>query len=137
MAIGFRRTAAALTAGMCLLGAVNIPSVMPTAKVYAADFTENGNADGYYYELWNQDYAGEFNYENTENNGFTFSWDGIVNALVLKGDSFKRNTLFASRIKEYDLTYDADVNYMDGSAFAGVYGWMEKPNAYMEAGGLT
>ena len=132
MAIGFRRTAAALTAGMCLLGAVNIPSVMPTAQVYAADFTENGTADGYYYELWNQDYAGEFNYENTENNGFTFSWDGIVNALVLKGDSFKRNTLFASRIKEYDLTYDADVNYMDGSAFAGVYGWMEKPNAYME-----
>ena len=55
MAIGFRRTAAALTAGMCLLGAVNIPSVMPTAQVYAADFTENGTADGYYYELWNCD----------------------------------------------------------------------------------
>lgn len=51
MAIGFRRTAAALTAGMCLLGAANIPSVMPTAKVYAADYTENGTADGYYYEL--------------------------------------------------------------------------------------
>lgn len=128
----FTKTLSALTAGICMLSAVSLPSVIPSAQVYAADFTEKDTVDGFYYELWNQNYEGEFDYENTENNGFTVSWRNIVDSFALKGESFERNTVYASQIKEYNVTYDEDVDYMDGSGFSGVYGWMEDTNAYYE-----
>ena len=132
MAKWFAKTVSALTAGLCLLGAVELPSVIPTAQVYAADYQQKGDIDGFYYECWNQNSAGEYEYENTENNGFFFSWNGIVDAFALKGDLFERNTVFATQIKDYTVTYDADVDYMDNISYSGVYGWMEKPYALME-----
>lgn len=97
----FTKTLSALTAGICMLSAVSLPSVIPSAQVYAADFTEKDTVDGFYYELWNQNYEGEFDYENTENNGFTVSWRNIVDSFALKGEAFERNTVYASQIKEY------------------------------------
>ncbi|MCR5600364.1 MAG: glycoside hydrolase family 11 protein [Ruminococcus sp.] len=126
------KTASALTAGLFMLSASGLASVSPTAQVYAADFNEKESVDGYYYELWNQDYRGELDYKNTENNGFTLSWSGIENAFALKGDAFERNTVYASQIKEYTVVYDEDVDYMDSASYSGIYGWMEDSNAYYE-----
>ncbi|MBP5380037.1 MAG: glycoside hydrolase family 11 protein [Ruminococcus sp.] len=136
----FRKTLSAITAGLCLLSAVSLPSVIPTAQVYAADYSFKDTADGLYYELWSQNSMGDLEYENTENNGFTMSWTGIEDAFALKGDAFEDNTVFASQIKEYTVTYDEDVDYMGQDSYSGVYGWMlkpdpynsETPNAYME-----
>lgn len=128
----FTKTLSALMAGFCMLSAVSLPSVIPSAQVYAADFMKNDTVDGYYYEFWNQNNTGEFEYENTENNGFTLSWSGIENASVLKGEVFERKTVYASQIKEYTVTYDEDVDYMDQISYSGVYGWMEDYNAYYE-----
>jgi hypothetical protein len=128
----FTKTLSALTTGLCLLSAVNLPSVIPSAQVNAADFMESDTVDGYYYEFWNQNCTGEFEYENTENNGFTMNWSGIENSLALKGEKFERKNVYASQIKEYTVTYDEDVDYMDGNGFSGVYGWMEDSNAYYE-----
>ncbi|MBP5379448.1 MAG: glycoside hydrolase family 11 protein, partial [Ruminococcus sp.] len=126
----FTKTLSALTAGLCMLSAVSLPSVIPSAQVYAVDFMESDTVDGYYYEFWNQNCTGEFEYENTENNGFTMNWSGIENSLAMKGDKFERKNVYASQIKEYTVTYDEDVDYMDGNGFSGVYGWMEDSNAY-------
>ena len=128
----FARAASALTVGLCLLGAVNLPSVISASTVYAADFQEKGNVDGYYYEVWQQNYVGEINYENTENNGFSASWKNIENTLAMKGESFERNKTFASQLKEYNVTYDADIDYMGQNNFCSVYGWMEKPDFMAE-----
>ncbi|WP_295092009.1 glycoside hydrolase family 11 protein [Ruminococcus sp.] len=128
----FTKTLSALMAGFCMLSAVSLPSVIPSAQVYAADFMKSDIVDGYYYELWNQNCAGDFEYENTENNGFTLSWSGIENAFALKGEVFNRKNVYASQIKEYTVTYDEDVDYMDQNVFSGVYGWMEDNNAYYE-----
>ena len=93
------KTASALTAGLCMLSAAGFASVSQPAQVYAADFNKKDTVDGYYCELWNQNYKGELNYENTENNGFTLSWSGIEDAFALKGDIFERNTVYASQLK--------------------------------------
>ncbi|MCR4638573.1 glycoside hydrolase family 11 protein [Ruminococcus sp.] len=126
------KTLSALTAGLCMLSAVSLPSVIPSAQVYAADFMESNTVDGYYYELWNQNYAGDFDYENTENNGFTFSWDRIEDAFALKGELFERRSVYASQLKEYTVTYDEDIDYNDQNAFSGIYGWMEDDNSTYE-----
>ena len=126
----FTKTLSALTAGLCMFSAVSLPSVIPSAQVYAVDFMESDTVDGYYYEFWNQNCTGEFEYENTENNGFTLNWSGIENSVALKGEKFERNNVYASQIKEYTVTYDEDVDYMDGNGFSGIYGWMEDSNAY-------
>jgi hypothetical protein len=126
------KTISALTAGICIFGAVSLTTIIPTAQVYAADYNYKGDSDGLYYELWNQNSVGTLEYENTENHGFTFGWSSIEDAFVLKGDAFKINTVYASQIKEYTVTYDEDVNYMGGSSYSGVYGWMEDSNAYYE-----
>lgn len=128
----FTKTVSALTAGICMFSAVSLPSVIPSAQVYAADFMKNDTVDGYYYELWNQNCAGDFEYENTENNGFTFSWDRIENAFALKGELFERRSVYASQLKEYAVTYDADIEYNDQNAFSCVYGWMEDDKSTYE-----
>ena len=128
----FARAASALTAGLCLLGAVSLPSVISSSTVYAADFQEKGTVDGYYYEIWQQNCVGELNYENTENNGFSASWENVENTLAMKGELFERNTTFASQLKEYNVTYDADVDYMGQNNYCGVYGCMENSNSIID-----
>lgn len=127
-----RKTLSVLTAGLCMAGAVNIPSVIPVSQVSAADYSYKGEKDGYYYEIWNMNSQGEVNYENTENNGFTFSWDNNEDSFALKGDCFGNNQIYASQIKEYNVTYDADVNYNGGSGYTGVYGWMTHDSNQMD-----
>lgn len=128
----FIKTLSAMTAGICMFSAASLPAVVPTVQVYAADYNYKSDSDGLYYELWNQDSAGTFEYENTENHGFEMSWSDIVDAFALKGDAFERKSIFSSQIKEYSVKYDADVNYMGANAYSGVYGWMEDTTACYE-----
>ncbi|WP_295069333.1 glycoside hydrolase family 11 protein [Ruminococcus sp.] len=126
----FARTAAVLTAGFCLLGTVNLPSVISSSNVYAADYFEDGDIDGYHYEVWRQNGTGELNYENTENNGYSVSWSNIENSFVMKGEAFERKEIFASQLKEYNVTYDADIDYMGQNNYCGIYGCMDEPDKY-------
>ena len=128
----FKRTLSVIMSGLCLLSAASLPAVMPLSEVYAADYQISDIIDGYYYECWNQNMTGEVDYKNTENNGFTFSWNSIVECFALKGERFERNTVFASQIKEYNVAYDEDVDYMASDSRSGVYGWMECQNEYIE-----
>ena len=115
-----------------MFSAVSLPSVSLSAQVNAADLTKRDTIDGYYYELWNQNDEGKIDYQNTENNGFTFSWDRIENAFALKGELFERRSVYASQLKEYAVTYDADIEYNDQNAFSCVYGWMEDDKSTYE-----
>ena len=124
----FKRTLSVIMSGLCLLSAASLPAVMPGSEVYAADYQISDIIDGYYYECWNQNMTGEVDYKNTENNGFTFSWNNIVECFALKGERVDRNTVFASQIKEYNVAYDEDVDYMASDSRSGVYGWMESQN---------
>ena len=92
----------------------------------AADFEESGEIDGYTYDVWNQNYIGEYKYENTANNGFDTSWDDIYNYCVYKGKSYERNTVSALNVNEYKIEYDIDA-ILNGSDILGVHGWLSFP----------
>ena len=94
--------------------------------VNAADFEESVEIDGYTYDVWNQNYTGEYKYENTANNGFDTSWDDIYNYCVYKGKSYERNTVSALNVNEYKIEYDIDA-ILNGSDILGVHGWLSFP----------
>lgn len=127
MAGFFKRALSALTSGLCLMGAAGLPSSLPAA-VYAADILQEGSVDGYFYQYWIASSIGECDYENTENNGFSYSCRGVEDSIVTKGKKFEDEKIFASQLREYNVTYDADIDYMGMESWSGVYGWMVDPN---------
>jgi hypothetical protein len=94
----------------------------------AADHVIKGIIDDYVYEICNALYEGEVSYENTENNGFSVSWDDIHSITALKGKGFEKNSVKAYEVKEYSIDYSLDIN-TDGIAYVGVEGWMSNATA--------
>lgn len=116
------------TAGICLLTASAFSSNGSTIIANAVDQEIKGIIDDYVYEMWNALHMGEFNYENTENNGFSVSWDGITDFTALKGKGFEKNTVKAYQVEDYSIDYSLDIT-TDGIAYVGVQGWMSNATA--------
>ena len=113
----------ALTAVVCLfvMSVFSFDGNSFTAN--AADQLIKGIIDDYVYEIWNAFYEGDVEYENTENNGFSFSWNDIHNSTALKGKGFEKNTVKTEQMKDYSIEYSLDIN-TDGIAYVEVQGWM-------------
>ena len=108
-----------LTAVVCFF----VVSAFNSFTANAADQLIKGIIDDYVYEIWNAFYEGDVEYENTDNNGFSFSWNDIHNSTALKGKGFEKNTVQADQVKDYSIDYSLDIN-TDGIAYVGVQGWM-------------
>ena len=92
----------AITAGICLFGANtcnSIPNSVITAN--AADYMDEGEVDGYVYDVWNNNYTGTVEYENSGTNGFTASWEEIHNFAVTKGKSFESSRAYSSILSKF------------------------------------
>ena len=105
---------------------LNVFSYKSSLVAIAADFEESGEIDGYTYEVWNQGNTGEYDFENTINNGFDATWDDIYNFCVHKGHDYERNTVNSRNVKEYRIEYDLDA-LLNGSDIVGVHGWLSFP----------
>ena len=108
-----------LTAVVCFC----VVSAFNLFTANAADQLIKGIIDDYVYEIWNAFYEGDVEYENTDNNGFSFSWNDIHNSTALKGKGFVKNMVQADQVKDYSIDYSLDIN-TDGIAYVGVQGWM-------------
>ena len=108
-----------LTAVVCFC----VVSAFNLFTANAADQLIKGIIDDYVYEIWNAFYEGDVEYENTDNKGFSFSWNDIHNSTALKGKGFEKNTVQADQVKDYSIDYSLDIN-TDGIAYVGVQGWM-------------
>ena len=73
---------ATITAGICLFGAATCTFGSSSLVANAADYEKKGKSGDYSYYVWNQSGSGTAEFENTENNGFTASWDGIFNLVL-------------------------------------------------------
>lgn len=123
----FKKALSLITTGICILSVKGVTSVLPVSRVYAADYYIHDTVDGYYYECWNNNETGELKFENTDNHGFEMKWNEIENAFGFKGEKFDREKIYAGQIKDYNLTYDADIDFMEKNNLIGVGGWMENP----------
>lgn len=119
---------ATITAGICLFGAATCTFGSSSLVANAADYEKKGKSGDYSYYVWNQSGSGTAEFENTENNGFTASWDGIFNLTLQKGISFPEDTVSAFQVNKYQIDYDADIT-TDGIAYVGVTGFFTKPTA--------
>ena len=119
----------ALTAGICLCG--NFVCTYGNSDIItaeAADQEKTGISGDYVYETWNQNSVGEFNYENTENNGFATDWKDISNYLATKGKRFEKDKVDPYKIDKLTIDYDIDIN-TDGYTIIGVEGYFTNPTA--------
>lgn len=95
-------------------------------SVYAADRQIIGKTtDGYDYEFWNMDSAGETEMKTDENGAFSCVWNDIENVLFRTG----RNLGSVQSWKDYaDIKYEYDVDYAPkGNSYMCVYGWTKNP----------
>ena len=117
-----------ITAGICLFGANNCINISNRVIVAnAADYMDNGEVDGYVYDVWNQNDTGTVEYENSGINGFTTSWKEIYNFAVTKGKTFEKDTVSAYQFKECKVIYDLDIT-PGGNDYVGVRGWFTRPD---------
>ena len=118
---------ASLSAAFCACGAVNGSFVQcSTITANAEAYAENGELDGYSYEIWNWDDYGDASFTNSGHNGFTASWKGIHDCRMFKGKYLKDENISAYQVNECKVTYDLDLTVGEND-FAGVSGWFTEP----------
>ena len=118
----------AFTAAFYLAGAVsfNCDSHSALKANAAIDYIDNGTADGYTYSVWNKCEIGSIAFENTENNGFTTSWNSIEDFAVSKGITFEENKISAYQVSEYEVDYDIDILGNEND-YISITGWFTYP----------
>lgn len=90
MNIKIKKLISAFIAAFCILVSFNCTNYQNnTITANAADYLDQGEVDGYNYEAWNQNFAGIYEYENSDNNGFSASWSNIENCLSGKGKKYE------------------------------------------------
>ena len=106
----------------CILAASAFTSYNKVPMTAAAmDYELMESVNGYDYEIWLQNEVGDISYENTDNNGFRFSWgDNIEDTLCMKGKKFEES-VNASDFSDYYVSYDADL-YFNNNSYFYVYG---------------
>ncbi|MGN0582000.1 MAG: glycoside hydrolase family 11 protein, partial [Oscillospiraceae bacterium] len=116
----------AMTMALSIVPASGLLSLSDITVVHAADQQEIGTtADGYDYELWNQNYTGNASMTLGTNGGFSCEWSGIENCLFRTGKKLGSTKTY----QEYgniSITYDVDYQPM-GNSYMCVYGWTEDP----------
>lgn len=87
-----------------------------------------GIADGYRYELWNQNAQGTACMTLGEGALFSGEWDGILNYLARRGLSYNQ-TLEHQEVGAFFATYDCDYNptTASGNSYLSIYGWTVDP----------
>ena len=76
----------ALSMALPFAAPAELLSLSDVLTVKAADQQQTGKtADGYDYELWNQNYTGNVNMQLGSNGGFSCEWSGIENCLFRTG----------------------------------------------------
>ncbi|MCQ2464962.1 MAG: glycoside hydrolase family 11 protein, partial [Oscillospiraceae bacterium] len=116
----------ALAMGLSLAPSSGLLSLSDVLTVKAADQQQTGKtADGYDYELWNQNYTGNVDMKLGSNGGFSCSWSGIENCLFRTGKKLGSTQGY----QQYNGMYiDYDVDYQPmGNSYMCVYGWTEQP----------
>ena len=128
MNINIKKLISAFTTAFCIWGSFNYTNYQNiTITANAADYWEQGEVDGYYYDSWNQNYTGTYEYENTDNNGFSASWSDIENCISGKGMKYEPNTISAYQTDKYVIDYNVDVT-CDGYTDVCVEGWFSYPD---------
>ena len=116
----------ALSMALPFAAPAELLSLSDVLTVKAADQQQTGKtADGYDYELWNQNYTGNVNMQLGSNGGFSCEWSGIENCLFRTGKKLGSTKGY----KDYgniSITYDVDYQPM-GNSYMCVYGWTEDP----------
>ncbi|MBP1567100.1 MAG: endo-1,4-beta-xylanase [Oscillospiraceae bacterium] len=116
----------AMSMALPIAAPAELLSVSDVLTVKAADQQKTGKtADGYDYELWNQNYTGNVDMQLGSNGGFSCSWSGIENCLFRTGKKLGSTKGY----KDYgniSITYDVDYQPM-GNSYMCVYGWTEDP----------
>ena len=115
------RIAAILFASVCSL----VPFSMRTANYYVANADKDWNTgiiDGYFYDSFNQSGAGEYTFENSEDNGLHFEWGKCEFTYASKGKKFEDKPS-AYNFNKFDIEYDADIRF-EGCDNIGILGYM-------------
>ena len=95
-------------------------------SVYASDQQiMNQTSDGYDYEFWNMNSAGDTKIVTGEDGAFSCAWDDIENVLFRTG----RKLGSVQSWQDYDdIKYEYDVDYApNGNSYMCVYGWSQNP----------
>ena len=111
----------ALTTMMCFSGFGSVPTISR-----AADDGDRGTlANGYNYEMWNQNYAGNISYKFYDDGSFDCSFSQIDNVLFRTGKKLGST----KKYQDYGGIYiDYDVDYKPmGNSYMCCYGWTEEP----------
>lgn len=128
MKIRITKLLSAFTAAFCIWGSFTCNAHQNSIiTANAADDWTQGEVNGYNFEAWNQNYAGSYDYENTDNNGFSASWSDIVNCFSGKGKKYEPDTISAYQTEKYVIDYDLDVT-CDGFTEVGIEGWFSYPD---------
>ena len=105
-------------------------AMMPSASIvsFAADQFEQGtDAEGYDWELWNQNGQGSASMTHPGNGTYSCEWSNIENVLFRAGKRFGFNA--TKTWKEYDnIAINYDVDYQpSGNSYLCCYGWTMNP----------
>ncbi|MBE6861464.1 MAG: hypothetical protein E7497_00995 [Ruminococcus sp.] len=111
----------ALACMMCLTA---IPSKPDTLA--AGDRCDQGQQDGYDWELWNQWDQGTANMQLTGNGTFSCNWSGIENVLFRTGKKWTSNSPQWDTLDGIKMDYEADYQ-PNGNSYLSVYGWTKSP----------
>ncbi|MBR1823314.1 MAG: glycoside hydrolase family 11 protein [Ruminococcus sp.] len=120
----FFKQAAAMTAASALIASAVPFSASAAGESYTKSKTGQ-TSDGYDFELWNENEAGNVKMELGENGGFSCSWNGIQNCLFRTGKRLG-STKNWDEYEGINISYDVDYT-PKGNSYMCVYGWTEDP----------
>ena len=113
-----KRTVSAILAGACLLTPCVYAVPAHGLTAYAENSDQKGTDGDYVYQTYNQGDKGTIDYENTQNNGFSCSWDKVWYSSFYKGKAFEGDTVYPRNFGDYYVSYDADVNFGETSSLS-------------------
>ncbi len=111
-------------AAACVMCLTAIPSEPDTLA--AADRCDQGQQDGYDWELWNQYDQGTANMQLLGNGTFSCEWSGIENVLFRTGKKWTSNSPQWDTLDGITMDYAADYQ-PNGNSYLSVYGWTKSP----------
>lgn len=109
--------------GITVLVSVIVSSVPFSA--YAEDHSENGNIDGYDYELYNQNCSGEITLQ-PKAGSFSCSWKDIELCMAFMGKKYDSLQKSYKDMENVSFSYDLDFSSC-GVVYFGAYGRTQNP----------
>ena len=120
---------------LLMSAAVTAASCPPAALVRAVDLNETGMVDGYIYNLWNQNGAGDVEFTPDADGKLDLKFSPVESIVLAKGSKFESQYKWSSYGKitaNYDIDYSIidfrpEEGFVNHSALLGIYGWTLRP----------